>query len=123
MTAKMLPEEHTLIKSYLQLLMVIKIFKRDLQVMSNHAGLKTPELYMEMIRAGIARVAVLLDEVEEEFRRMDIHLNRVDIYDGAIRALASIRGHRVHIYIPGTIYKDELFKRMQVYLGGIPLTL
>ncbi|MEK5058525.1 hypothetical protein ACFSVM_05845 [Paenibacillus shunpengii] len=123
MTSEMLPEEHTLIKSYLQLLMVIKIFNRDLQVMSSHAGLKTPELYMEIIRAGIARVAVLLEEVEEEFRRMDIHLNRVNLYDGEIQALASIRGHHVHIHIPWTIYKDELYKRMQIYLGGIPLIL
>ncbi|MCM3130258.1 MULTISPECIES: hypothetical protein [unclassified Paenibacillus] len=123
MTAKMLTEEHTLIKSYLQLLMVIKIFNRDLQVMSNHAELKTPELYMEIIRAGIARVAVLLDEVQEEFRRMDIHLNSVNLYDGEIQAMASIRGHLVHIHIPGTKYKDELYKRMQIYLGGTSLTL
>ncbi|MCM3783085.1 hypothetical protein M3231_08855 [Neobacillus mesonae] len=113
-------EEHTLIKSYLQLLIVIRIFNRDLRILGKYDGLKTPELYTEMIRSGIERVSVLLDEVGKEFKRLGIHIKSTNFHGGEITADAYIRGETVQIHIPDTTYKDELYKRMQIYLGGTP---
>ncbi|WP_211747647.1 hypothetical protein [Paenibacillus sp. Marseille-Q4541] len=112
-------EEQTLISSYLQLMLAIRIFHRDMQVINDHPMLRTPILYIEVLKSGMERVSLLLAEVQKEFQRKDISISRIKSDKNGIWADAIIRGQNVNIHLPESHYKNELYKRMRIYLGGM----
>ncbi|WP_160033070.1 hypothetical protein [Paenibacillus sp. An7] len=112
-------EEQNLIYSYLQLLLVDRIFCRDLQVLTNHPVLRTPILYREVLSSGIERVTLLLSEIQMEFARKDIRITNIRSNKEGLWADAKIRGEEMRVVFPLSQYKNELYSRMRVYLGGI----
>ncbi|GIP43402.1 hypothetical protein J45TS6_18610 [Paenibacillus sp. J45TS6] len=112
-------EEQNLICSYLQLLLVDRIFHRDLQVLTNHPLLRTPVLYIEVLSSGMERVTLLLSEIQMEFARKDIRITNIKSNKEGLWADAKIRGQEMRVVFPLSQYKNELYSRMRVYLGGM----
>ena len=119
MNAEASYEEQNLIRSYLQLLLVNRIFHRDMQVLTKHPILRTPILYIEVLSSGMERVSLLLSELQMEFQRKDISIAQIKSNKEGIWAEATIREKEVRIDLPLSQYKNELYTRMRVYLGGM----
>lgn len=119
MTADTSYEEQSLICSYLQLLLVDRIFHRDLQILTNHPLLRTPVLYIEVLSSGMERVTLLLSEIQMEFARKDIRITNIKSNKEGLWADAKIRGKEMRVDLPLSRYKNELYSRMRVYLGGM----
>lgn len=119
MKAETSDEEQNLINSYLLLLLVHRIFHRDIQVLHRNPILRTPILYIEVLASGIERVTLLLSEIQHEFQRKGISITHIKSYKEGISADAEIRGIEVRVDLPLSRYKDELYSRMRVYLGGM----
>lgn len=112
-------EEQNLIRSYLQLLLVNRIFHRDMQVLTKHPILRTPILYIEVLSSGMERVSLLMSELQMEFQRKHISIAQIKSNKEGIWAEATIREKEVRIDLPLSQYKNELYTRMRVYLGGM----
>lgn len=119
MNAEASYEEQNLIRSYLQLLLVNRIFYRDMQVLNSHPILRTPILYIEVLSSGMERVSLLLSELQMEFQRKDISITKIQSNKEGIWADANIRGKNVSVDLPLSRYKNELYTRMRIYLGGM----
>ncbi|MEI0736063.1 hypothetical protein VQ056_04380 [Paenibacillus sp. JTLBN-2024] len=61
-------DELALIKSYLLLQYIHKVFERDLRIMEESGVFKTPELYMEVVAGGDRQSYTLLSGVKREFK-------------------------------------------------------
>ena len=109
MTADTSYEEQSLICSYLQLLLVDRIFQRDLQILSKHPLLRTPVLYLEVLSSGIQRVTLLLSEIQIEFARKDIQITNIRSNKEGLWADAKIRGKKMRVDLPLSRYKNELY--------------
>ncbi|KHF37432.1 hypothetical protein CM49_00451 [Paenibacillus sp. P1XP2] len=88
-------DELALIKSYLLLQYIHKVFERDLRIMEESGVFKTPELYMEVVAGGDRQALTLLSGVKREFKSRRIRVYRIlqdergiarNMYAGVTRA-------------------------------------
>lgn len=112
-------EERALIKSYLLLMYIHKVFERDCRIIQESGVFKTPQLYVEVVGNGAKRAAVLLREVKQEFIKRAIKVYDIGQNHEGIQARYACRGYMGSINILWPSFREEMMDRMRVYLGLI----
>lgn len=110
-------EERALIKSYLLLMYIHKVFERDCRIIQESGVFKTPQLYVEVVGNGAKRAAVLLREVKQEFIKRAIKVYDVGQSQEGIQARYACRGYIGSINILWPSFREEMMDRMRAYLG------
>ncbi|WP_234489427.1 hypothetical protein [Paenibacillus sp. S28] len=118
----MTSEEASLIKSYLLLIFIHKVFERDIRIMEESGVFKTPQLYSELIVNGDRQAGTLLAEVKREMKRRKIRILRILQDDAGVRAEYSCRGYTDEMNILWPAFRNEMLVRMRVYLGLDPFS-
>ncbi|WMT39416.1 hypothetical protein RE628_18485 [Paenibacillus sp. D2_2] len=113
-----LEEELALIKSALLLKFVRHVFQRDARILEQSGVLKSPEIYVEMIQGGEQRAALVLSEIQTEFRKRKIKLYQIRQDENGIWADYTCRGYRGEMRILWSGLRHEINSRMRAYLGG-----
>lgn len=113
-------EERSLIKSYLLLMFIHKVFERDCRIIQESGVFKTPQLYVEIVGNGAKRTAILLREVKQEFTSRTIKV--FDIHRGlhGIEARYACRGYVGSMELLWPAFREEMMCRMRAYLGLSP---
>ncbi|GAB6988665.1 hypothetical protein [Paenibacillus pini] len=115
-------EELSLIKSYLLLLFIQKVFERDLRIMQESGVFKSPELYTELITNGDMQASMLLSEVKREFKTSQIKVFRIDQDEHGVEAEYVCRGYTGEMDILWSAIRNEMLVRMRAYLGLTPVS-
>ncbi|GAB6926376.1 hypothetical protein JCM10914A_03590 [Paenibacillus sp. JCM 10914] len=110
-------EERALIKSYLLLMFIHKVFERDCRIIQESGVFKTPQLYVEVVANGAKRAAILLREVKQEFTRRAIKVYDVEQDNDGIQAKFACRGYLGSMNILWPSFREEMMDRMRAYLG------
>ncbi|MGG1879738.1 hypothetical protein ABDI30_19480 [Paenibacillus cisolokensis] len=110
-------EERALIKSYLLLTFIHKVFERDCRVIQESGVFKTPQLYVEVVGNGAKQAAILLREVKQEFSRRTIKVYDIRKGNDGIEARYACRGYVGSITILWPSFRKEMMERMRAYLG------
>ncbi|WP_425464908.1 hypothetical protein [Paenibacillus dokdonensis] len=116
-------EELSLIKSFLLLQFIHKVFERDLRIMKESGVFKTPELYMEVLAGGDRQTLMLLTEVKREFKNRRIRVYQVAQNERGIEAEYVCRGYTGEMNILWPAFRSEMFARMKAYLGLQPSSM
>ncbi|UNK17039.1 hypothetical protein MNQ98_21495 [Paenibacillus sp. N3/727] len=114
------PEERSLIKSYLLLMFIHKVFERDCRIIQESGVFKTPQLYVEVVENGAKRAAILLREVKQEFASRTIKVFDIHRGHNGIEARYACRGYVGSMEILWPSFREEMMSRMRVYLGLSP---
>jgi len=110
-------DEMSLIKSYLLLQYIHKMFERDLRIMEESGVFKTPELYMEVLAGGDRQALMLLSGVKREFKNRRIRVYRIHQDERGIGAEYVCRGYTGEMNILWPAFRSEMMARMKAYLG------
>lgn len=110
-------EELSLVRSYLFLLFIQKVFERDSNILEESGLLKTPGLYVELVHAGADRTGILMSEVKHEFRKRSIAVLEIHQDERLIRAVYEAHGEQHELSIPMSEFRMEMYERMRAYLG------
>lgn len=113
-------EERSLIKSYLLLLFIHKVFERDCRIIQESGVFKTPHLYVEVVGNGAKRAAILLKEVKQEFASRTIKVFDIHRNHNGIEARYACRGYVGSMEILWPSFREEMMSRMRAYLGLTP---
>lgn len=113
-------EERALIKSYLLLMFIHKVFERDCRIIQESGVFKTPQLYVEVVGNGAKRAAVLLREVKQEFTKRAIKVYDIGQSHDGIQARYACRGYIGSMNILWPSFREEMMDRMRAYLGLVP---
>jgi len=111
------PEELSLVRSYLLLTFIHKVFERDCRVIGKSGLFKTPQLYMELVSTGAKRTSLMLQEVNRE---LDLHNLKVitilqDVHGVVARYNCRDCPGELNMMWPG--FRREMMLRMRAYLG------
>lgn len=115
-------EELSLIKSYLLLIFIQKVFERDIRILKESGVFRTPQLYMELIANGDQQATMLLAEVKREFRQRNIKVYQIGQDDHGPDAKYVCRGYTGEMRILWPAFRNEMLVRMRVYLGLPPFS-
>ncbi|GIO30218.1 MULTISPECIES: hypothetical protein [Paenibacillus] len=115
-------DELSLIKSYLLLQFIHKVFERDLRIMEESGVFKTPELYMEVVAGGDRQAMMLLSGVKREFKSRRIRVYEISQDERGIGAQYVCRGYTGEMNILWPAFRSEMMARMKAYLGLRPET-
>jgi len=110
-------EELSLVRSYLLLTFIHKVFERDCRVIGQSGLFKTPQLYMEMVSGGAKKTSLMLKEVKRE---LDVHKLRITTIrqdSHGVEAQYSCRGSAGELNIAWPGFRREMMLRMRAYLG------
>ncbi|KKO52769.1 hypothetical protein [Paenibacillus sp. DMB20] len=110
-------EERSLIKSYLLLLFIHKVFERDCRIIQESGVFKTPQLYVELVGNGAKRAAVLLKEIKQEFGSRMIKVFEIRRDRDGVKARYACRGYIGSMEILWPSFREEMMIRMRAYLG------
>lgn len=113
-------EERSLIKSYLLLMFIHKVFERDCRIIQESGVFKTPQLYVEVVGNGAKRAAILLREVKQEFTSRTIKVFDIHRDHNGIEARYACRGYVGSMEILWPSFREEMMSRMRAYLGLTP---
>ncbi|MDU0329924.1 MULTISPECIES: hypothetical protein [Paenibacillus] len=111
-------EELALIKSALLLGFLQKVFERDARILEQSGLLKSPEAYVDLIRGGERRVALVLSEIQGKFRERNIEIERIRQDENGIQADYRCRGYHGKMRILWAGLQREVSTRMRAYLGS-----
>lgn len=111
-------EELALIKSALLLGFLQKVFERDARILEQSGLLKSPEAYVDLIRGGERRVALVLTEIHGKFRERNIEIERICQDENGIQAEYRCRGYHGKMRILWAGLQREVSSRMRAYLNG-----
>ncbi|RAR41659.1 hypothetical protein [Paenibacillus sp. MDMC362] len=114
-------EERALIKSYLLLMFIHKVFERDCRIIQESGVFKSPQLYVEVVGNGAKRAAVLLREVKQEFTKRAIKVYDIGQNQDGIHARYACRGYIGSVNILWPSFREEMLDRMRAYLGLVSL--
>ncbi len=109
--------ELSLVKSYLLLTFIQKVFERDSLILEESGVLKTPGLYVEMINAGVDRTGILLSEVKHEFNKCHIRVVDVQQNLSGVHATYISNGNKKQFSMAMPVFRKEMYERMRAYLG------
>ncbi|MFB5266410.1 hypothetical protein ACE41H_06370 [Paenibacillus enshidis] len=124
-TAVVTKEDFALIKSYLLLLFIQKVFERDSNILEDSGVLRTPDLYVELVNSGANRTGILMSEVKHEFRKRGIAVHHIRQNESAMQASCTCGNSQGEISIPMPEFRQEMYERMRAYLGlttSLPIT-
>lgn len=110
-------EELSLVRSYLLLTFIHKVFERDCRVISKSGLFKTPQLYMELLSGATKKTSLMLQEVTRELSSHDLKITTVRQDQRGVEALYSCRGYQGEIDILWPGFRREMMLRMRAYLG------
>lgn len=110
-------EERSLIKSYLLLIFIHKVFERDCRIIQESGVFKTPQLYVEIVGNGAKRAAILLREIKQEFASRTIKVFEIQRGLHGIEARYACRGYVGSIELLWPTFREEMMSRMRAYLG------
>lgn len=111
------PEERSLIKSYLLLLFIHKVFERDCRIIQDSGVFKTPQLYVELVGNGAKKAAVLLKEIKQELASRAIKVFEMNKDREGVKARYACRGYIGSMEILWPSFREEMMARMRAYLG------
>ncbi|WP_025720798.1 hypothetical protein [Paenibacillus sp. 1-18] len=109
--------ELSLVKSYLLLTFIQKVFERDSLILEESGVLKTPGLYVEMINAGVDRTGILLSEVKHEFNKCHIRVLDIQQNHSGVHATYISKGIKNQFSMAMPAFRKEMYERMRAYLG------
>ncbi|WP_239004835.1 hypothetical protein [Paenibacillus tepidiphilus] len=120
-----LPEEITidetsLVRSYLLLTFIHKVFERDCRVIGKSGLLKTPQLYMELVSGATKKTSVMLQEVTRELTSRGVKITTVCQDQRGVEARYNCRGYAGEMTIAWPGFRQEMMQRMRAYLGLTP---
>ncbi|EOS56164.1 hypothetical protein [Paenibacillus barengoltzii] len=115
-------EELALIKSALLLGFLQRVFQRDARILEQSGLLKSPEAYVELIRGGERRAALVLSEIQGNLRERNIAIERIHQDENGIQAEYRCRGYRGNMRILWAGLQQEITSRMRAYLNGTAQT-
>jgi hypothetical protein len=110
-------EELSLVRSYLLLTFIHKVFERDCRVISKSGLFKTPQLYMELVSGATKKTSLMLQEVSRELSSHDLKITTVRQDQRGVEALYSCRGYQGELNILWPGFRREMLLRMRAYLG------
>ncbi|MEK5396246.1 hypothetical protein [Paenibacillus sp. FSL K6-2859] len=110
-------EELSLVRSYLLLTFIHKVFERDCRVISKSGLFKTPQLYMELVSGATKKTSLMLQEVSRELNSHDLKITTVRQDQRGVEALYSCRGYQGELNILWPGFRREMMLRMRAYLG------
>ncbi|MDP1511147.1 hypothetical protein L8C07_10420 [Paenibacillus sp. CMAA1739] len=107
----------SLVKSYLLLTFIQKVFERDSLILEESGVLKTPDLYVEMVNAGIDRTGILLSEIKHEFKKYQIRVLDIQQNHSGVHATYIYKSAKEQFSMPMPAFRKEMYERMRAYLG------
>ena len=110
-------EELSLVRSYLLLTFIHKVFERDCRVIGKSGLFKTPQLYMELVSTGAKKTSLMLKEVKRELDLHDLRIITIlqDVQGVVARYNCRECPGELSILWPG--FRREMMLRMRAYLG------
>ena len=110
-------EELSLVRSYLLLTFIHKVFERDCRVIGKSGLFKTPQLYMELVSTGAKKTSLMLQEVKRELDLHGLRIITIRQDTHGVEALYNCRDYpgELNILWPG--FRREMMLRMRAYLG------
>ncbi|KGE16508.1 hypothetical protein PWYN_17410 [Paenibacillus wynnii] len=113
----MTQEELSLVRSYLLLTFIHKVFERDCRVIGKSGLFKTPQLYMELVSTGAKKTSLMLKEVKRELELHDLRIVTIlqDVQGVVARYHCRECPGELNILWPG--FRREMMLRMRAYLG------
>lgn len=109
--------ELSLVKSYLLLSFIQKVFERDSLILEESGVLKTPDLYVEMVNAALDRTGILLSEVKHEFNKYHIRVLDIQQSHSGVHATYINKGNNKQFSMAMPAFRKEMYERMRAYLG------
>lgn len=110
-------EELSLVRSYLLLTFIHKVFERDCRAIGKSGLFKMPQLYMEMVSIGAKKTALMLQEVKRELDSGNITISTVKQDQHGVEAQYKCRGTTGEMVIQWPSFRREMTVRMRAYLG------
>ncbi|NUU64014.1 hypothetical protein [Paenibacillus agri] len=116
-TEEITKDELSLVRSYLLLTFIHKVFERDCRVISKSGLFKTPQLYIELVSGAAKKASLMLQEVNRELTSRHLKINTVRQDQRGVEAQYNCRGYigELNILWPG--FRREMMLRMRAYLG------
>ncbi|MFF2907175.1 hypothetical protein [Paenibacillus sp. NPDC057934] len=110
-------DELSLVRSYLLLTFIHKVFERDCRVIGKSGLFKTPQLYVELVSGGAKKASMMLQEVNRELTSRHLKISTVRQDQRGVEAQYNCRGYigEMNILWPG--FRREMMLRMRAYLG------
>ncbi|MEK4043642.1 hypothetical protein NSU18_08245 [Paenibacillus sp. FSL H8-0048] len=110
-------DELSLVRSYLLLTFIHKVFERDCRAIGKSGLFKTPQLYMELVSSATKKTSLMLKEVTRELTVSQLKISTVRQDQRGVTAEYNCRGYvgEIHILWPG--FRNEMMQRMRAYLG------
>ena len=110
-------DELSLIKSYLLLLFIQKVFERDFKIITESGVFKTPQLYSELLFNAARQTSILFAEVKREITKRNMKIIDVHQKESGVEATYSCRGYVGDFCILWPAFRNEMLIRMRAYLG------
>lgn len=111
------PDELTLVRSYLLLTFIHKVFERDCRVIGKSGLFKTPQLYTELISGAAKRTSVMLQEVTRELGDHRLKVSNIRQDERGVEVKYNCRGTAGEFNIAWNGFRSEMMVRMRAYLG------
>ncbi|WP_379144792.1 hypothetical protein [Paenibacillus sp. sgz500992] len=113
-------DELSLVRSYLLLTFIHKVFERDCRVIGKSGLFKTPQLYMELVSSATKKTSLMLQEVTRELASHHLKITTIRQDQRGVEAQYTCRGYvgEINILWPG--FRNEMMLRMRAYLGLNP---
>ncbi|QSF46838.1 hypothetical protein [Paenibacillus tianjinensis] len=110
-------DELSLVRSYLLLTFIHKVFERDCRVIGKSGLFKTPQLYMELVSGATKKTSLMLQEVTRELTSRNLKITTVRQDQRGVEAQYTCRGYTGEINIQWPGFRSEMMQRMRAYLG------
>ncbi|ASA20685.1 hypothetical protein [Paenibacillus donghaensis] len=110
-------DELSLVRSYLLLTFIHKVFERDCRVIGKSGLFKTPQLYMELVSTATKKTSIMLQEVTRELASHNLKITTVRQDQQGVEAQYSCRGYQGESRILWPSFRREMMLRMRAYLG------
>ncbi|NGM84484.1 hypothetical protein G5B47_18910 [Paenibacillus sp. 7124] len=110
-------EELSLVRSYLLLTFIHKVFERDCRAIGKSGLFKMPQLYMELVSIGAKKTALMLQEVKRELESQNIIVSTIRQDQKGVEAQFKCRGIAGEMHIQWPSFRREMTLRMRAYLG------
>ncbi|WP_151736083.1 hypothetical protein [Paenibacillus tengchongensis] len=115
--AEITKDETSLVRSYLLLTFIHKVFERDCRVIGKSGLFKTPQLYMELVSGATKKTSVMLQEVTRELTSHGLKITTVRQDQRGVEARYNCRGYTGEMTIAWPGFRNEMMQRMRAYLG------
>ncbi|CAM4344249.1 hypothetical protein [Paenibacillus typhae] len=113
-------DELSLVRSYLLLTFIHKVFERDCRVIGRSGLFKTPQLYMELVTGATKKTSLMLQEVTRELTSHNLKITTIRQDQRGVEASYACRGYTGEINIQWPGFRNEMMQRMRAYLGLNP---